>query len=818
MAEGARFGSWLGVVPSGEIDGVAEEADGLTGAPEAAGIGDVIDMERFFRPRAIAIIGASVKPDTISGRPIQFLKKQRYQDAVYPVNPKYEEVAGYRCYPDIESVPGPVDVAIIAVAAHRVPSVIAACARKGVAFAVILSAGFAEVGGDGVSLQAEIRRIARTTGPRIVGPNTIGSLNVAEPVPMGFAFPLGFDEFVVGSIGFAGQSGAFTYSAFSVAQQLGLGFHYVANTGNEADLDSIDFLRWMVEQDEVTTLAAYLEGLRDSRHFLQLARRAAQLAKPVIVLKAGRSPVGREAVASHTAALTGSAESFDAAARQLGFIQVSDIDELMDALMIFSRRRQLPKGRRAAIISTSGASGVLMADHFAARGIEVPPLPEAIRQAVAEVMPAFGSPQNPVDVTATIMDDPGLLKRVLVLLRDCPDFDMIVAMFSTLTGEVARRVAADVADVVKDSHKPIVMNILGSDELAAAGLAVLRRSDVPYFRGPSRVARALGWLADYAEFVRSFHGEEPGWVTRLEEELGSAAASPSSRPSAPSRPLPSRSLPAGPFTSRGPATSRAVPPLGSQQAGEGKALWEGEALWAGLVPLEMKGPSEGLSKSFLARWGFPVPSGGTATDVEEALRLAESVGYPVAVKIDSPDIWHKTEAGGVRLGVDGPDALRDAFAHVMAGARAYNSQARLLGVRVEAMARPGVEVICGARWDPTFGPLVVFGTGGVLVELFQDVAIRMAPLTLRDARAMMGEVKGAALLRGFRGRPAADEEAVARLLVRLSQLMAEARGRIAEIDLNPVIVYEAGKGLVCADALVIPASCRRGGEGAGAPV
>src|SRR5690606_38382294 len=187
------------------------------------------------------------------------------------------------------------------------------------------------------------------------------------------------------------------------------------------------------------------------------------------------------------------------------------------------------------------------------------------------------------------------------------------------------------------------------------------------------------------------------------------------------------------------------------------------------------------------------------------------------VKIDSPDIWHKTEAGGVRLGVDGPDALRDAFAHVMAGARAYNSQARLLGVRVEAMARPGVEVICGARWDPTFGPLVVFGTGGVLVELFQDVAIRMAPLTLRDARAMMGEVKGAALLRGFRGRPAADEEAVARLLVRLSQLMAAAGGRIAEIDLNPVIVYEAGKGLVCADALVIPAS-HRGGEGAGASI
>src|SRR5690606_9855260 len=260
-----------------------------------------LDLARFFSPRSIAVIGASTNPDSISGRPLQFLRQHRYVGAVYPVNPKYEEVAGYRCYPDIESVPGPVDVAIIAVAAHRVPSVIAACARKGVAFAVILSAGFAEVGGDGVSLQAEIRRIARTTGPRIVGPNTIGSLNVAEPVPMGFAFPLGFDEFVVGSIGFAGQSGAFTYSAFSVAQQLGLGFHYVANTGNEADLDSIDFLRWMVEQDEVTTLAAYLEGLRDSRHFLQLARRAAQLAKPVIVLKAGRSPVGREAVASHTA-------------------------------------------------------------------------------------------------------------------------------------------------------------------------------------------------------------------------------------------------------------------------------------------------------------------------------------------------------------------------------------------------------------------------------------------------------------------------------------------------------------------------------------
>lgn len=728
-----------------------------------------LDLARFFSPRSIAVIGASTNPDSISGRPLQFLRQHRYAGAVYPVNPKYEEVAGYRCYPDIESVPGPVDVAMIAVSARLVPGIVEACHRKGVRFVIIFSAGFAEVGGDGETAQAELQRIVAAGGPRIVGPNCIGSLNVAEAIPMGFAFPLGAPSFKVGPIGFAGQSGAFTYATFSVAQELGLGYRYVANTGNEADLDCIHFLSWMVEQPETTTLATYLEGVRDAERLLALGRRAAELGKPIIALKAGRSAVGRAAVASHTAAMTGSAEAFAAVGRQMGFTLVDDADELMDALMIFSRAKR-PRGNRVAVLSTSGASGILMADHCTARGLELPQLPEETRRRIAEAVPAFGSPRNPVDITAAVMDDPTMLRRVLEILADCPEIDIIVAMFSTLTGEVARRVCLDTAEVASRCSKPIVINVLGSDELAAAGLEVLRNSDVAYFRAPGRVARALKWLVDHARFVEDFQRRRPGWLERLE----------------------------------GPGGEDPLEATGLEPGGEGEA-------W--LRRLEEEGPSEGLSKALVAACGIPVPEGGQATTEDEAVRIARRIGYPVAVKVDSPRLLHKTEADAVRLGIGTEEELRAAFRQVRDNAAAYRADLAGSPVRVERMVGRGVEVIVGARYDDVFGPLVLFGTGGIAVELFRDVAIRMAPLTVDDALAMMAEVKGSALLEGFRGRPPADREAVARILVRLSRLMAAAGGRIREIDLNPVIVLPAGQGAVCADALVIP----RGKGGAAQP-
>jgi len=393
--------------------------------------------------------------------------------------------------------------------------------------------------------------------------------------------------------------------------------------------------------------------------------------------------------------------------------------------------------------------------------LQLPELPEETRRRIAEAMPAFGSPRNPVDITAAVMDDPSILRRVLDILAGCPEIDIIVAMFSTLTGEVARRVCLDTAEVARRCPKPIVINVLGSDRLAAAGLEVLRDSDVAYFRAPGRVARALAWLVDHARFLEDFHRRRPGWLERLDGADGHGE----------------------------PANT------GLGLGGEGEA-------W--LRRLEEEGPSEGLSKAFVAAGGIPVPEGGQAATEDEAAAIAGRIGYPVAVKVDSPHLLHKTEADAVRLGIDTEEALRAAFREVREKAAAYRADLAGAPVRVERMVGPGVEVIVGARYDDTFGPLVLFGTGGIAVELFRDVAIRMAPLTMDDALAMMAEVKGSALLGGFRGRPPADREAVARILVRLSRLMAAAGGRIAEVDLNPVIVLPAGQGAVCADALVIP--------------
>lgn len=693
-------------------------------------------LRRLFHPRAIAIVGASAREGSINSLPLEYLRRHRYRGAIYPVNPRYEQIAGYRCYPDLDAVPGPVDVALIALPAAQVPPVIEACGRKGVAVAMVFSAGFAELGGEGRVAQGQLIEVARRAGVRLIGPNCIGSVNVTEGIPLGFAYPLGLD-YIPGSIGFASQSGAYTYSIFSVAQEMGLGFHLIANTGNEADIDWIDCLDYMLDDGAIDTLVAYAEGVPDGRRLLQLARRAAELQKPVVVLRAGRSPVGQEAVASHTAALSGSQETFRSVARHAGLIVVDDADEMTDALMVMSRRK-LPRGRRVGIVATAGDAAALTADRCAHYGLEAAGVPAAMA-----------------------VDDPEGVPAAVSALLERSDVDAAAVVVSGVTGEAVRRVCQAVAEAAGRTDRPVLVSLLGGRDGVEPGLAVLRQSRVPYFRTPASMARALASLARYAAFLGQFRAHRPGWARALDGE-------------------------------------QPPPP-------------DGELL----ERLETEGVTEGVSKALVARAGIPVPLGETVEDVGAAVAVAERVGFPVAVKAESPDVLHKTEAGAVLLNIGNRAQLESAFAEVQNRVRNYRAGVRLRGVRVEAMAPPGVEVICGARWDVTFGPTVLFGTGGINVELFRDVAIRPAPLTREEALAMVDEVKGSVLLRGFRGRPAADVEAVADILVRLSRLIAGAEGRIAEIDLNPVIVHGTGAGAVSVDALVVPAGQQGAGSEAG---
>lgn len=701
------------------------------------------DLTPFLSPRAIAVVGASNDLARIGGQPIRLLTEYGYGGKVYPVNPKYAEIKGLPCYPSLSAVPKPCDVALIALAAQHVPGVIEECGRAGIPFALVLSAGFSEVGEQGRLLQAQLSEAVRKSGVRVVGPNCLGMFNLKDSVRNGFGATLLLKNLKPGPIAMVTQSGGFGFGVVPVAAHYGVGMTYGISTGNEVDLTALDWLEAVLELPDVELAIAFLEGVSDGRRLIDIGQRALELGKPVLVWKVGNTDVGRQAATSHTARLTAGYELYQAAFRSGGFIEVRDIDDLVDICKAFAGRK-LPSGNRVAVITTSGGAGVLLADRCVEEGLALPPLADTTVAKLREFVPAFATVANPVDLTPQGYNDGSAsFNRLIAEVLADPNIDQMIARAPR--GKAVAAWAKDFVDMLRTIDKPVFINWPTSPDDNPDVVEFLEANGVPVIMAPGRTVHALAALNDYARKKRRFEATK----NRARERV----------------------------------VSRQVLDLGAA---------------AGTL-------GEHRSKALLKAYGVPVVEEVllSAADIEKL--AASPLPFPLVVKIESPDLPHKTEAGVVRLGVADLDALKRAAREVMAAARHYKVDARIEGVLLQQMAS-GLEVLVGAVNDRFFGPVIAFGLGGVLTELMQDVTYRFAPFDVETATEMIGEIRGAALLNGYRGSPALDVAALADALSRVSLLISDHAGRIAEIDVNPLFVRPAGQGVLAADALVVLSS------------
>jgi acetate---CoA ligase (ADP-forming) len=706
------------------------------------------DLDRFFNPRAIAIVGASQDLDTISGQPLKHLLAHGYRGALYPINPRYQEVAGVRCYASLAELPETPELALILVNAARVPDILRQCGAKGVPYAIIFSSGFSEIGGAGVSLQSELAAIAREHDIGVVGPNCQGMINIADRVYAGFGSVFNSD-YEPGPVSMVSQSGGFGFSVMNLSSKDGgLGFRQMVTTGNEIGVSTLDFVEYFIRDPQTEIVAGYIEGLKDAGRLIGVGDQALAAGKPLLMWKVGNTEQGQRAAASHTANLGGAMALYRSVFAQKGIIQVEDIQDLVDYGRAF-RSGRLPAGKRLAIITISGGAGILMTDECIARGMQLAELEPATLEKLREFVPSFGSLLNPVDVTAAIFNDTTLMNRTLQAIVDDPGVDCIAMINASLQGELARKIAAEIVSVAGGTEKPVFLCWSARDVAAAEAYALLDAARLPHYKSPVRCGRALAALTWYAEAKR-----------RHERE-------------------------------------RREQPLVIEQPELRRAL---EARHADLAEHE--------AKRVLAQYGIPVTEEALAKDAAEALAIARRIGYPVAIKVQSPDIPHKTEAGAVRLGIGEDAELEQAYEAVLANARAYAPEATIEGVLVQEMVTGGTEAILGITNDPLFGPAVMFGLGGIFAEVLKDVAFRLAPVTPGVAREMIEEIKGYPVLAGARGKPPADVDALADAIVRLSALALDLRGEVAELDVNPLFVMERGRGVKAADALIKTVSGR----------
>jgi acyl-CoA synthetase (NDP forming) len=691
----------------------------------------------LFEPRAIAVYGASSDPTKIGGRPLDFLKASGFDGPLYPINPKADRIQDLPAFAKVAAAPGPVDLAIVAVPAPAVLAALEDCAASGVRGAVVLSSGFAEVGGAGVGMQAAITALAQRTGMRVVGPNCMGLINVRRRLLGTFTPSAAGFGLVPGRISLVSQSGAFGGYCLSLIRQRGLGLNLWVTTGNQSDVDFADCVEHFAQDDATQVIVGYLEAANDRQRLFDALELARTRGKRVVVMKVGRSEAGAQAAASHTASLAGSDQVYDGVFRRFGVLRARSIDELFDVAYAASSNMPLPRGRRVGLLTVSGGVGALMADVADEVGLDVAPMPDDAQRRLKELLP-FCGPRNPVDMTAQLVNDLSLFERNFQLMLEDGGYDTVVAFLSSV-GQVldlSRALLGQLQSVLQRfPDRTVIVSSLASPEVRK----LYEAAGVILFDEPTRAVRAAAALVHYGQ-----------------KAVAAAADAP--------------------------------PPLA-----------------AGALPPPTHAANEVHAKAVLASAGIPVVRERLAGDADAAVRAAAELGWPVVLKIASADIAHKSEVGGVIVGLRDEAQVRAAFATLLERARTGAPQARIDGVVVAQMAGKGVETVLGVARDPVFGAVVMFGIGGVFVEAFKDVAFRVAPFGVDQARAMIEEVKGRVLLEGLRGQPAADIEALAAAIAALSVYAARHAEAIDSIDINPLLVLPRGQGVLALDALIVPA-------------
>lgn len=693
-------------------------------------------LDALFKPRSIAIFGASEDVTKIGGRPLQFLQKYGYRGAIYPINRKGGTVQSLQAYANVADLPEAPELAVMAVPPESVLEAVKDCAARGVRAAVILSSGFSEMGEAGSRLQAEIGQVARSSGMRVVGPNCLGSIGVADKSIATFSVALESAFPTPGHVGIVSQSGNLGSYTMRLAVDRGIGISRLLTTGNECDVDIADGIASLATDPATSVILCCMETCRDAGKLVRALAMAREAGKPIVVLKVGVSDAGSEAAASHTGALAGSDAVFDVVLRNGGAIRVPSIEQLLDvghAVSVVGTARA-PKGNRAALVTASGGFGVLMADAASAQGLDLPKLSARTQERILSALP-YASPGNPVDMTAQVSSRPELLVQVLSAVAEDPACDAVILQ-SAYAFQMPRLRDVYIAalEQVRRDHPSRL--ILLCCKAPGDTIAQLNRLGFPTVETIDAACSTL------AALVRLGTRGEP---------IATAAA------------------------------------LSSTDA----------------LPQEAFA-NEASAKAALAQAGVPVLKEITAASRDAALAAAREIGFPLVLKIVSPDIAHKTEVGGVVVGVRSEAQLAHEYDSLLARVAQKAPQARIAGVLVAQMAQGGVELILGTKKDPVFGPVVMVGLGGIFAEVLRDVALQIAPVTEAQATQMLRSLKAFPLLDGARGRAKADVAAAARAVAALSQFAARHADVVAEIDINPLVVMDQGQGAFALDALLVP--------------
>jgi acyl-CoA synthetase (NDP forming) len=706
-------------------------------------------VQALLSPRSIAIVGASGDPSKLGALPLQFLQKYGYRGRLYPVNPSYSEIGGLRCYPSIGDVPEPVDLMVVTIPANRVPELLAQCQPGRVRAALVLTSGYAEVGPEGARMQEKLVAQARERGIRLCGPNSVGATNLWDAVVP--AISQAFDKVLPpGPVAFVTQSGALGTAVMAVAGAAGIHLGYFISTGNEADLDFSDFCDYLLLDPRVRVIAGYAEGLRNGRKFAAVARRALVAGKPIVLLKAGRSPAGEAAARSHTGALTGSDALYQAVFEECGVVRVDSLEALIDALKVFCALEP-PAGNRAALVTHSGGTGVIMSDACAECGLDVPPTRSELEATLRQQLPAFAALGNPIDMTANVIFQPDKMVSCLEAALLDPGFDLGVLSVN-LMWRVRDQLCQALESLRQRVAKPFAVAWIGIEEATAARL---QAAGVPAFPDPVRCIRALGQLARWGEASRRAGlREAPGPTGQTANHWASSGTWP-------------------------------VPPVVTSAR---VARGAGQRLASGACPGDYPGQA-----ALLEAYGVPLAPWRLVRSAQAAVEAAAELGFPVVAKVISQAHTHKSDVGGVALDLNSPDQVRAVAARLLALVRDDPSA----GVLIQPMVGDAVEVFVGAQRDPVFGPYVVVGLGGIYVEVFRETAVRLAPCTEDEALDLVRRARWYPLLQGVRGQPPRDVAALARVIARVSQLVA--REPVASLDLNPVLVRRSGEGAVAVD-------------------
>jgi len=697
-------------------------------------------LDAIFSPESVAVIGASSTPGKVGHDIFENILRGGYKGTLYPVNPKSRSVLSVRCYATIREIPDPIDLAMIILPPRVALKTVEDCIEKGVKGIVIVSAGFKEVGGEGAKIEDDIARMCREAGIRLVGPNCLGVINPSAAVRLNASFSARMPR--EGNISFISQSGALCTAVLDFAADRGFGFSKFVSIGNKADVDELDLLRYYHKDPETKVIMIYMEELRFKPTFINEVKEitSGDRPTPILVIKSGKTVAGAAAAASHTGSLAGSEAVYNAIFDQAGIIRVDTVNDLFDYAVAFSSRK-IPAGNRVAIITNAGGPGIIATDMTEMSGLKLAKFSADTDWNLHQLLPPTANFNNPVDVIGDASRD--RYENALETVIEDDNVDCVLMILTPQSMTDAIGTAEAIVNTYHNSTKPIICSFMGVVDVSA-GVKHLQKNSVPVYRFPEDAAMAMGKLY-----------EATRWLGR-------------------------QILPEYDFSFNAARASEIID----------------HCLAEGTMVL---GENDG--QELLSCYGFDIPAMKIAASASDAGNIAEEIGLPVVMKIVSPQILHKSDAGGVLVGLKTREAVETAFFEIMEASKSYHPDAEIKGVLVQKMVPPGQEVIMGVTKYPGFGHLLMFGMGGIYVELFKNVTFRLAPIGRNNARRMIRSINGFEALNGFRGKPKADIERLEQLMVGLSNMVTN-HPQIKEMDINPLFVHEEGQGATVADIII----------------